>query len=178
MAQPGDGGPGDWPAERDLHWKATLLRGRPSLEALWGKRAGPGDRVASLATGPGSSPPGQVGREKEDAASMRCASCPGVCSRGRGTRGLRPVTPSLRGPRPEVRAAPVRRGPATTGGPRLRGTFSVGTQSPHTTLPPRAQTPSPELRTAINTGSGNASPRKTGAWQDYISHRPPPGPAD
>lgn len=126
MAQPGDGGLGDWPVERDLPWKATLLRGRPS-QKHHGVNADRGDGVASAATGPSSSPPGPVG-SKEGASSTRGASGPRVRLRERRaqsgsdrTLGLCLVTPTRRGrPKPKVRTAPAHQGPAATGGPTLQ----------------------------------------------------------
>lgn len=88
-AQPLDRGLGDWPAEWDLHWKATLLRGRPSLEALWGKRE-PWGR-GRLGGYKAKVVPAESGERREGRRRQH---------EGRispGTLGVSPATPTRRG---------------------------------------------------------------------------------
>lgn len=109
VAQPGDGGPGDWPAERDLHWKATLLRGRPSLEALWGKR-GPwgqgrfiGYEARVIPTGPGGQ--GEGGRRQHEGRILPRGLLAGTRDPGSPPGHAQPARAQARG---EGRSCPPR----------------------------------------------------------------------
>lgn len=101
-----------------------------------------------MATEPESSPPGLVDSEKEGAASMRGASSPGFRTKAVGLRVFAClVMPSpCERLRPEVRPAPVRRGPATTtGGLTPRHLLFGHTQSLHD-IP----TPSKDLKLPLS----------------------------
>ena len=76
------------PQERDFHRKATLLRGRPSLEALWGKRRLCG-RSCLLGYGTKVVPAGPGGQREGGRRQHERRILPRVPDGSCRTRGLR-----------------------------------------------------------------------------------------
>lgn len=135
------------PQESDFHRKATLLRGRPSLEALWGKRRLCG-RSCLLGYGTRVVPAGPGGQREGGRRQHEGRILPGFRTEAVGPGVFAClVTPSpCERLRPEVRPAPVCQGLATTtGGLTPRHLLFGHTQSLHD-IP----TPSKDLKLPLS----------------------------